>query len=150
MSNSAAAPDRLTAKFVHEMFDSWDEAVPSVEELRQYFTDDIVYQDPLQKVVGIHDYWDMNVRLLDKTAFIQIEMLESAQTGNTILFTYRMALQPSARAPRMNVEGATHVQLNDEGKIYLHRDYYDFATTFTEAIPLLRGPYRWFKSKLVV
>jgi len=40
----------------------------------------------------------------------------------------------------MSVEGATHVQLNDEGKIYLHRDYYDFATTFTEAIPLFRGP----------
>jgi hypothetical protein len=61
-----------------------------------------------------------------------------------------MGLQPSARAPRMNVEGATHVQLNDEGKIYIHRDYYDFANTLTEAVPVLRGPYRWFKSKLVV
>jgi hypothetical protein len=69
---------KLTAEFVHEMFNGWDETVPAVEELREYFADDIVYQDPLQKVVGIHDYWDMNVRLLEKTAFIDIDMLESA------------------------------------------------------------------------
>ena len=64
-------------------------------------------------------------------------------------FTTDVAVS-AGRVAELTVEGATHVQLNDEGKIYIQRDYYDFANTFTEAIPVLRSPYRWIKSKRVV
>ena len=127
----------LDAEAVHELFSSWDEEVPSVEELRRYFTDDLVFEDPLQRTEGLEEYWEMNERLLKKNHEIEITMEESAQTGRHIMFTFSLSIVPSKKRPEMKIHstGMTYVRLNEEGKIEYHRDYWDFNTMFLSALP---------------
>lgn len=145
---SAQAPYALDAQAVHHMLAGFDKDVPSVAELRAFYADDLVFQDPLQKIEGLAPFREMNVRLLNKLSEMKIEMLETAQTGPNIMFTFAMDLRPTKRAPMLRVEGMTHVRLNQEGKIELHRDYWDVANTLIELIPPLHRGYRWFAKKL--
>ncbi len=144
----AEAKTPLDAQAVHHMLANFDKEVPSVEELRAFYADDMFFQDPLQKIQGLEPFREMNVRLLKKVAEMKIEMLESAQTGPNIMFTFAMDLKPSPRAPLMRVEGMTHVRLNTQGKIELHRDYWDLAGAVIEMIPPLQRGYRWLTKKM--
>ncbi len=45
------------------------------------------------------------------------------------------------------VRGATHLQLNSDGKVTLHRDYWDAAEELYEKLPLLGGLMRWLKRR---
>lgn len=145
---SPEPPLALNAELVHHMLASFDTEVPSVSELRKFYADDVLFQDPLQKIHGLAPFREMNVRLLQKLHEMKIEMLESAQTGPNIMFTFAMDLKPTPRAPRMRVEGMTHVRLNAEGKISLHRDYWDLAGTVIAMIPPLQRGYRWITKQM--
>ncbi len=145
---SSEQPLALNAEIVHHMLSNFDTEVPSVAELRRYYADDMLFQDPLQKIEGITPFREMNVRLLQKLHEMNIEMLESAQTGPNIMFTFAMDLKPTPRAPRMHIEGMTHVRLNAEGKIALHRDYWDLASSVMAVIPPLQRGYRWITKKM--
>ena len=76
---------QLDAHTVHELFSGWDKQVPSVEEMRQWFADDLVFEDPLQRTEGIAEYREMNERLLKKNQDLVIAMEESAQNGRHIM-----------------------------------------------------------------
>lgn len=144
-SETGQEPVTLDAQAVHEIFSQWDKEVPSVEELRRYFTDDVVFEDPIQRIEGLVPYYEMNLRLLEKNHDLQISMEESAQNGPHIMFTFSLSMAPSKRRPDMRIynTGMTYVRLNDEGKIEYHRDYWDFATMFLSAFP--KPVSRWYK-----
>ncbi len=134
---------KLDAHAVHELFSMWDKEVPSVDELRRYFTDDLVFEDPLQHIEGLEAYWEMNERLLKKNTDLKITMEESAQNGPHIMFTYSLSMSPSKKMSKMlSVTGMTYVRLNDEGKIEYHRDYWDFNSAMLSMFPRAQ---RWYK-----
>lgn len=152
MEGQATKPAlNLDAQAVHELFSSWDKHVHTLEELRQWFTDDLVFEDPLQRIEGLEEYRVMNVRLLEKNHDLKIEMEESAQTGPHIMFTFALSMAPSKKRPNTRIynTGMTYVRLNDEGKIEYHRDYWDFNTMFLSAFPEgVRNAYKKMVKKL--
>ena len=139
----------LDAQAVHELFSMWDKEVPSIEELRQYFADDLVFEDPLQRIEGLEEYWAMNERLLKQNTDLKIQMEESAQNGRHIMFTYSLSMSPSKKMSKMlHVTGMTYVRLNDEGKIEYHRDYWDFLGAMLSMFPRALRVYRRLVAKL--
>ena len=127
----------LDAQAVHELFSSWDKNVHTTEELRQWFAEDFVFEDPLQRIEGIAAYREMNERLLKKNHDLKIEMQESAQNGRHIMFTFALSMAPSKKRPQTRIHntGMTYVRLDEEGKIEYHRDYWDFNSMFLSAFP---------------
>lgn len=45
------------------------------------------------------------------------------------------------------IRGSSHLQLADDGRIELHRDYWDVAEELYEKLPLLGGLMRWLKRR---
>ena len=147
MSEQAEPRDSfdLDAQQVHELFSMWDKEVPTAEEMRQWFADDLVFEDPLQRTEGLQEYYEMNLKLLERNHDLNIHMEESAQNGRHIMFTFSLDMAPVPRFPdrRIYNTGMTYVRLNEEGKIEYHRDYWDFATMFLSAFP--EGAQRAYK-----
>ncbi len=127
----------IDAQMVHELFSMWDKEVPTAEEMRQWFADDLVFIDPLQRTDGLDAYYEMNLKLLKQRHDLNIHMEESAQTGNHIMFTFSLDMAPVPRFPEKRIynTGTTYVRLNDEGKTDSHQDYWDFNTMFLSAFP---------------
>ena len=140
---------KIDAQVVHEVFSMWDKRVPSVEELRSFFTDDMVFEDPLQRIEGLEAYREMNERLLKKNNDLKITMEESAQNGRHIMFTFSLSMRPSKRTKRtLYNTGMTYVRLNEEGKIEYHRDYWDFLGGMLSMFPGALGVYKRVVGKL--
>lgn len=45
------------------------------------------------------------------------------------------------------VRGATHLLLNAQGQVTLHRDYWDAAEELYEKLPVVGGLMRWLKAR---
>ena len=45
------------------------------------------------------------------------------------------------------MRGATHLVLDAQGRILLHRDYWDAAEELYEKIPLVGALMRWLKTR---
>jgi len=140
---------KIDAQVVHELFSMWDKRVPSVEELREFFTDDMIFEDPLQRIEGLEEYREMNERLLKKNNDLKIMMEESAQNGPHIMFTFALSMRPSKKTKRtLYNSGMTYVRLNEEGKIEYHRDYWDFLGSMLSMFPRALRIYKKIVAKL--
>jgi steroid delta-isomerase len=56
----------------------------------------------------------------------------------------------TARAQPMTISGCTQFELNDQGLITLHRDYWDAAQQVYEKVPLLGAVLRLIRRKLAL
>ena len=45
------------------------------------------------------------------------------------------------------IKGSSHLQLNQNGLVQSHRDYWDTAEELYEKIPMLGGLMRWLKKQ---
>jgi hypothetical protein len=45
------------------------------------------------------------------------------------------------------VRGATHLLLDGQGQVTLHRDYWDAAEELYEKLPVVGGLMRWLKAR---
>jgi len=45
------------------------------------------------------------------------------------------------------IKGSSHLQLNQNGLVQSHRDYWDTAEELYEKIPVLGGLMRWLKKQ---
>jgi hypothetical protein len=53
-----------------------------------------------------------------------------------------------ARGKTQMIHGVTHFELDAQGLITLHRDYWDAAEELYEKIPVLGALMRWLKGRL--
>ena len=54
----------------------------------------------------------------------------------------------SGRGPRRRIHGSTHFRFAADGRIDLHRDYWDAAGELYETLPLLGAVLRWLRRRL--
>ncbi len=143
MSDNKKRKPAVTLENVHDIFADFETQVPPLGELRKYYTEDMVFQDPIQRIEGLVPFYKMNDRVIKRTYSLKFEPLKTAQAENIILYTYRFIIKPYRWLRyEMLIEGVTEYHLNDEGKIFYHRDHWDFLGTFMDSIPGLKWIYR--------
>ncbi|WP_397449805.1 nuclear transport factor 2 family protein [Pseudomonas sp. NA-150] len=121
----------------------------NLHQLRELYSDDVVFTDPLHEVHGLRDvqryfgemYANVSQLRFDFYAFDQV------REGKGYL---RWTM--SYRHPRLNagqlirVEGCSHLLWND--KVYQHRDFFDAGAMLYEHVPVLGRAIAWLKRRL--
>lgn len=122
-------PQRLSALLV--------DIVPGRPEvfdlLREHYTDDVVFRDPIQTVHGLTDFLAMNERLLGKMKTLEWSILGAWGDDESATLEWTMRGKPKL-GPRVEVDGMTRVRARD-GKIYDHRDYWDLGELAASGLP---------------
>lgn len=125
-------------------YESLSEA--SLAGIGAIYAADAAFKDPFNEVRGIapitaifrHMY-----RQVDAPRFIVgSRVLQGDDAFLTWDFTFRM--KRFSTAPQV-IRGATHLRFDGEGKVCLHRDYWDAAEELYEKLPVLGGLMRWLK-----
>ena len=49
----------------------------------------------------------------------------------------------------MTIHGASHLRFGADGRVVVHRDYWDAAEELYEKLPLVGALMRWLKRRLV-
>jgi len=134
---------------VQRVIDAFETLQPAaVARLGELYAADARFKDPFNEVQGvpaIQQVFEHMFVALDGPRFVIREAVcEGEQCFLTWDFLFRMR---SLRKDEQTVRGSTHVRFAADGRIVLHRDYWDAAEELYEKLPGLGALMRWLKRR---
>ena len=144
------APERtLTDPDVRRIVALFEQLSPqNLPRLAEIYTPDARFKDPFNDVQGlpaIQRIFEHMFMALDGPRFvIRDAIVQGDQCFLSWDFSFRMK--------RFNrqvqvIHGGSHLQLSADGRILLHRDYWDAAEELYEKLPVLGALMRWLKGR---
>ena len=107
------------------------------------------FKDPFNEVQGwaaIRAVFEHMYRSLHEPRFVVHEAVaQGDQAFITWDFLFRFQRFDTQTVQR--VRGATHLAFDDQGRVVLHRDYWDVAEELYEKLPLVGRLMRWLKAQ---
>ena len=124
-------------------------APTELPRLSEIYTPDARFKDPFNEVQGvpaIEAIFQHMFGALEQPRFVVTgQVVQGAQCFLTWDFCFAMRnVRPGVE---QKIRGATHLVLNDQGQIALHRDYWDAAEELYEKLPVLGALMRWLKRR---
>jgi ketosteroid isomerase-like protein len=120
----------------------------SVERLSEFYAPDARFKDPFNDVAGvpaIRAIFDGMYRQVARPRFvITLSLCEGndAFLAWDFVFFFR-----NDETRERTIRGATHIQFSPDGRVALHRDYWDAAEELYEKLPVLGSLMRWLKRR---
>ena len=119
-----------------------------VARIAEIYTPDARFKDPFNEVQGtaaIRSIFEhMFVALHEPRFVIRERIVQGNQCFLTWDFLFRMKrFNPSQQC----IRGGSHLVLAADGRIQLHRDYWDAAEELYEKLPVLGALMRWLKKR---
>ncbi len=119
---------------------------PDWSHLFPYYTEDIVFQDTIQRIEGKEKFMAMCERMAKRCASLNMDLVNVIQKDNVILMEWIMTMS-FTKYPSTPLYGASRLTLSEDGRICEQRDYYDLWGDIFNNIPYFKGPYRRFVAK---
>ena len=119
-----------------------------VQRLAELYVDDAFFKDPFNEVhtrAGIERiFGHMFTALVGPRFEIRDAVLQGDQCFLTWDFRFRM--KRFARDEQL-IRGASQIRFAPDGRIAMHRDWWDAAEELYEKLPLVGGLMRWLKRR---
>jgi len=120
-----------------------------VDALHAIYAPDARFKDPFNDVQGLADiqriFRHMFVTLENPHFVVTTRIVQDAQCFLT--WEFRFAFRRFKPGQPQCILGGSHLVLNRECRITLHRDYWDAAEELYEKLPVLGGAMRWLKAR---
>jgi hypothetical protein len=121
----------------------------SVEDgIEAVYAPDARFKDPFNDVRGIGA-----IRQVFRHMYEQVDAPRFVITGTVcegdqafLTWDFRFRLR-KWHDGEQTIRGATHIQFSVDGRVALHRDYWDAAEELYEKLPIVGGLMRWLKRK---
>lgn len=153
-SNSMAEPtvflpdDEAAARF-QSFFADFGEAVRS-GRVTEVYAEDAYFNDTLKEIRGAGDIEDYFLKTLEMATRVDVRFEDLAVSEGNYYFRWEMDVE----APKLNggevirSQGMSHIVFDANGKVAMHRDYWDASSGLFEHVPVLGGMIRWVKGRL--
>jgi len=140
----AAVMERLEAYFT----DMTPASVMS-ETANVYARDAILY-DNLAVIVGLLYIEEYFIKASSEADSLSVEFLQVSNDGKDYYVRWRMIIGTEALSPGEPLKsyGVSHFRFNEEGRVILHRDFWDAATGLYEYLPWVGGIVRQLRATL--
>lgn len=120
-----------------------------VDRVEELYAPGFAFRDPFHTVEGdfelLKAYFRRVLTSLHSTKFT-VEDLATGADGSYV--RWRWDWQRRAKDPLRTVPGVTHLRFAPGGQITSHRDLFDAAEGFYEALPVIGGMLRMIKRRL--
>jgi ketosteroid isomerase-like protein len=120
----------------------------TLERLDQYYAPGARFKDPFNEVTGvpaIRAIFEGMYRQVDRPRFV---VTRSFGQGDDAFLAWDFVFCFKGDANReQTIRGATHIQFSVDGRVALHRDYWDAAEELYEKLPVVGSLMRWLKRR---
>ncbi|RQM57570.1 nuclear transport factor 2 family protein [Aeromonas enteropelogenes] len=118
--------------------------------LSEVYADEVIFIDPAHRIEGLAALSDYFAALYQRLAYCRFVITSQQQQGRQAWLGWTMTFShPRLRGGKpVTVEGATRLEFDEEGKVCLHRDYFDMGAMLYEQLPLLGSVVRTIKGRL--
>ncbi len=121
-------------------------APDSLDQLAGLYAADARFKDPFNDVVGIAAIAGIFRHMFDTVDSPRFEVTTRLLTGREAMLGWDFHLRLRGRP--VVVRGVTHLCFDADGRVCLHRDYWDPAEELYERLPIIGGLMRWLKRRL--
>jgi steroid Delta-isomerase len=116
--------------------------------LGEFYASDARFKDPFNEVRGIAAVQEVFRHMfvaLDEPRFVVRDILVQ---GDACFLSWDFMFRFKRYSREMQtIRGASHLVLDAQGRITLHRDYWDAAEELYEKLPLVGALMRWLKRR---
>jgi hypothetical protein len=143
-------PSLTIDKAVKQVVDFFEKLSPeSLVQLGEIYASQARFKDPFNAVTGLPA-----IEAIFRHMYVALEaphfvVTEQIVQGKHCMLTweFRFRFKRFQQGLDQVILGATHLEFSEEGKIVLHRDYWDAAEELYEKLPLVGGLMRWLKKR---
>ncbi|MBL8514840.1 MAG: nuclear transport factor 2 family protein [Betaproteobacteria bacterium] len=128
----------------------WETMSPeSLAGIAIVYTEDVKFRDPFNDVAGIeklrHICEDMFVRLDDP----RFKILDTVEQENRAFITWDFTFRIKTLNPHVvrTIHGGSHLTFAPDGRVCVHRDYWDAAGELYEQLPVVGALMRFLKRR---
>ena len=121
----------------------------ALARLDEIYTADARFKDPFNEVQGLPAIRGVFAHMyasLDAPRFVVHERIVQGEQV-FLSWDFIFSLRGRAGAP-LTVRGGSHLKLAADGRISVHRDYWDVAEELYEKLPVLGSLMRWLKRRV--
>ncbi len=138
----------LTTKMILEL---WSltynrEGKPDWSHLFPYYSDDIIFEDSIQRIEGKPEFIALCNRLSNRCEQLNMDISSIVMDSHVVYFQWKM-LMKFKNWPSTPLFGCTKLTIGEDNRIIEQRDYFDLWGTILNGIPLLRKSYWKFMRK---
>jgi steroid Delta-isomerase len=139
------SPDPRAARIVA----LFEQLVPAdLARLHLFYAADARFKDPFNDVLGVPAIERVFRHMFDRLDEPRFVVHEVLVEGDQCFLTWDFLFRFKGRAQvRQTVRGATHLRFDAQGRVALHRDYWDVAEELYEKLPLLGALMRWLRRR---
>jgi ketosteroid isomerase-like protein len=120
-----------------------------VDALDAIYAPDARFKDPFNAVQGL-----VEIQHIFRHMYVTLETPHFVVTGRIVQGTqvfltweFRFCFRRFKQGQAQCILGCSHLVLDDDGRITLHRDYWDAAEELYEKLPVVGGLMRWLKRR---
>lgn len=119
----------------------------SVADLDHFYAAEARFKDPFNDVVGIPAIAAIFAHMFRALQHPRFVITERVVQGQQCFLTweFHFAFTRYQAKRQQCILGATHLVFSKQGKVVLHRDYWDAAEELYEKLPVLGSLMRWLK-----
>jgi steroid delta-isomerase len=121
----------------------------SLLEINRYYAVDARFKDPFNEVTGISAIIGIFEHMFATVQEPRFTVKSGAAQSNQAFLTWEFHFRLSRRDPdtQQCIRGVTHFQFNEQGRVVMHRDYWDAAEELYEKLPGIGVLMRWLRRR---
>ena len=120
---------------------------PDWSHIFPYYHNEIVFQDPIQKIEGKKEFMAMCNRLTERCEELRMDIQSIAADKNGIFMEWKMTMI-FRKAPSTPLFGCTKLTIGPDGLITHQRVYYDLWGDIFKNVPVMNSLYPRFMHRV--
>jgi ketosteroid isomerase-like protein len=121
----------------------------TLTQLGQHYAPNSRFKDPFNDIQGHAAIQQVFAHMFASLHEPRFAVTGQVQQGQQAFLTWDFVFRFRRfdTTTLQTVRGATHLLLDEEGRVTLHRDYWDAAEELYEKLPVVGGLMRWLKRR---
>ncbi len=120
-----------------------------VATIGQFYAPQVRFKDPFNEVVGVPAIQGIFAHMFEALEQPRFVVTGRVVQGQQCFLTwdFLFAFKDFHKGVTQTVRGASHLVLDAQGQVTLHRDYWDAAEELYEKLPVVGALMRWLKKR---
>ncbi|MDD2176309.1 nuclear transport factor 2 family protein [Acidovorax sp. D2M1] len=120
-----------------------------VATIGQFYAPQARFKDPFNEVVGVPAIQGIFAHMFEALEQPRFVVTGRVVQGTQCFLTwdFLFAFKDFHKGVTQTVRGASHLVLDEQGLVTLHRDYWDAAEELYEKLPVVGALMRWLKKR---
>ena len=125
----------------------YGQSAPTESQWRELYDEQVCFQDPTQERQGIEAYIAAQDGLMKRCDDIYLVPGAIVINEEIAFIEWEMGLK--IKGIEFIYPGVSRLEINADGKVISHRDYFDFIGPTFDPVPVLGGFVRWLYKRFV-